>query len=88
MSDKFDNLKAQLELQEWPMVYLFKFIMPNDSEVIAKVTALFDEGADLKYSNSKTGKYVSLSVKEMMLDVDSVIEKYINASEFKGVISL
>jgi len=88
MSGKFDSLKVQLELEEWPMVYLFKFIMPNDSVVIAKVTALFDDGADLKYSNSKTGKYVSLSVKEMMLNVDSVIEKYNNASEFKGVISL
>jgi uncharacterized protein len=88
MSDKFDSLKAQLELEQWPMVYLFKFIMPNDSVVIAKVTALFDDGADLKYSNSKTGKYVSLSVKEMMLNADSVIEKYNNASEFKGVISL
>jgi hypothetical protein len=88
MSDKFDKLKAQLELQEWPMVYLFKFIMPNDSEVIAKVTALFDDGAELKYSNSKTGKYVSISVKELMLDVDSVIEKYVNASKYKGVISL
>lgn len=88
MSDKFDKLKAQLELQEWPMVYLFKFIMPNDSVVIANITALFDDGADLKYSNSKTGKYVSLSVKELMLDVDSVIEKYNKASKFKGVISL
>lgn len=88
MSDKFNSLKAQLELQEWPMVYLFKFIMPNDSEVIAKVTALFDDGADLKYSSSKAGKYVSLSVKEMMLNTDSVIEKYNNASKFKGVISL
>ena len=88
MSDKFDKLKAQLELQEWPMVYLFKFIMPNDSVVIANITALFDDGADLKYSNSKTGKYVSLSVKELMLDVDSVIEKYNKASKFEGVISL
>ncbi|MCH2230659.1 MAG: DUF493 family protein [Crocinitomicaceae bacterium] len=88
MSDKFDSLKEQLELQEWPMVYLFKFIMPNNSEIIANVTALFDDGSDLKYSNSKTGKYVSLSVKEMMLDVDSVIEKYKKAAEFKGVISL
>lgn len=88
MSDKFDKLKAQLELQEWPMVYLFKFIMPNDSAVIANITALFDDGADLKYSNSKTGKYVSLSVKELMLDVDSVIEKYNKASKYKGVISL
>ncbi|MDG1148129.1 MAG: DUF493 family protein [Crocinitomicaceae bacterium] len=88
MSSKFDSLKVQLELQEWPMIYLFKFIMPNDSELIAKVTALFDDGADLKYTNSKTGKFVSLSVKEMMLSADSVIEKYNKASKFKGVISL
>lgn len=84
----FENLRIQLELLEWPTVYLFKFITPNDSEKIARVTALFDEGTDLHYQNSKTGKYVSISVKEMMLSADSVIKKYEEASEIKGVMIL
>ncbi len=88
MSDTFDKLKIQLALQEWPNVYFFKFIVPNNSEIIAKITALFDDGADLKYSKSKTGKYVSISAKEMMMDVDSIIERYEKAAKLKGVIAL
>lgn len=88
MDNTFDNLKIQLDLLDWPTVYLFKFISPNDSEKIARVTALFDDGTDLHYQNSKTGKYVSISVKEMMLSADSVIDKYKEASAIKGVMIL
>ena len=88
MSDTFDKLKVQLELQEWPNVYLFKFIMPNDTETVAVVTAMFDEGTDLTYNKSKTGKYVSISVKELMVDVKSIISKYDEVAKIKGVIAL
>ena len=88
MSSTFDKLRKQLELQEWPNVFLFKFIAPNDSETIAKITALFDDGMDLNYQPSKTGKYMSVSAKEMMLDVDSIIVKYERGSQIKGVIAL
>lgn len=88
MAGVYDKLREQLELQEWPNVYLFKFIVPNNSELIAKTTALFDDGADLNYQNSKTGKYVSISAKELMIDVDSIIAKYEKATELKGVIAL
>lgn len=88
MSDLFDKLRKQLELQEWPNVFLFKFIAPNNSETVAKVTALFDDGTDLQYQPSKTGKYVSVSAKELMIDVDSIIAKYEKVSQIKGVIAL
>ena len=88
MSDVFDNLRKQLELQEWPNVFFFKFIAPNDSETVAKVTALFDDGTDLNYQPSKTGKYVSISAKEMMMDVDSIVDKYEKVSQIQGVIAL
>lgn len=84
----FGNLKIQLELQEWPDVYLFKFIVPNDAERIAKVSALFTESADIVMHPSRNGNYMSISAKEMMLDVDSIIVKYIEASKIKGVIAL
>lgn len=88
MAGVYDKLREQLELQDWPNVYLFKFIVPNDSELIAKITALFDDGADLNYQTSKTGKYVSVSAKELMIDVNSIIAKYEKATELKGVIAL
>jgi putative lipoic acid-binding regulatory protein len=88
MSDIFNSLRAQLEFEEWPNVFLFKLIGPNNSETVARITALFDEGTDLHYQPSKTGKYISISVKEMMMDVDSIIAKYEQAALIEGVMTL
>ena len=88
MSSPYDKLKKQLELLEWPNVYMFKFIVPNTPELIAKTSALFDPGADIQFHESKTGKFVSVSVKELMLNVDSIIEKYEKATTIKGLMAL
>jgi hypothetical protein len=87
--DIFDKLRAQLDLMEWPNLYLYKFIIPNENEKLAQVTALFDgETAEISYHESGKGNYVSVSVKEVAVSVDQIIEKYQKASEIKGVISL
>ena len=88
MSDPYLNLKEQLDLLEWPNVYLFKFIIPNNPEAIAKTSSLFDDAVDLKLQPSKTGKYVSVSAKEMMLNVDSIIDKYNKSSSIEGLMAL
>jgi hypothetical protein len=88
MDAVLEKLKIQLELQEWPDVYMFKFIVPNESDKVAQVTSLFNESADLVMHPSRTGKYISVSAKELMLDVDSILEKYIKAAKIEGLISL
>ena len=88
MDFNFDSLAEKLNLEKWPAVYLFKFIVPNDERKVAIVTSLFNEGTELRYDNSKTGKYVCISAKELMLDVSSIIEKYKMASQVDGVIAL
>lgn len=88
MEDLFGKLREQLELQEWPDVYLFKFIVPNHPEQIAQASALFDETSEIVMHPSSKGTYISISGKELMLDVDSIIEKYKKASKIEGIISL
>lgn len=88
MSNPYDKLKIQLELQEWPNVYLFKFIVPNESEKIAYATALFDDSAELTLRESSKGTYMSISAKELMMDVDSIIDKYNRSSEIEGLVAL
>jgi len=88
MDEVLEKLKVQLELQEWPNVYFFKFIIPNNSETIALTTGLFDNEAEVVMHPSKNGNYMSISAKEMMLDVNSILEKYKKASLIKGIISL
>ncbi len=87
--ETYESLRKQLEQQEWPDVYMFKFIVPNTSENIAMTTSLFnEESADINMHESRTGKFVSISVKELMLDVDSIIEKYKEATKIKGLMAL
>lgn len=84
----FENLRAQLDLLEWPSVYMFKFIVPNDNEKIALTSALFDENADISYHTSTKGNYVSVSVKEVMISANAVIDIYEKAVKIEGIISL
>lgn len=86
--EAFNTLREQLELLDWPNVYLFKFIMPNDEANIAKIIAFFDENADINLHPSGKGNYTSLSVKTVMLTVNEIITIYKKASAIKGVISL
>jgi uncharacterized protein len=88
MEDPYLNLRKQLELEEWPNVYMFKFIFPNTLENIALTSELFSETSELSLHESKTGKFASISVKEMMLDVNSIIKIYEKASLIKGLMAL
>jgi uncharacterized protein len=84
----FEKLKIQLELLEWPGVYFYKFIVPNDPETISSTKRLFSKWAEIKEHPSKTGKYVSISAKQFMENVDTIIEIYVQAQKIKGIISL
>ena len=84
----FANLKLQLEQEEWPNVYLFKFIVPNETHKVALVNALFDDTARIDYQESRNGKYISVSAREFMLNVDSIIDVYLRSSQIEGLIAL
>lgn len=88
MSNKFDNLKVKLEEENWPQLYLFKFISPSDSQKIAKVTSLFENDNNIVIRASRNGNYTSISVKEVMTSAGSVIDIYEKAAKIDGVIVL
>lgn len=86
----YERLKVELDLSStWPAIYLFKFIVPTEKENILQVEKAFDcMGAVIKTTKSKTGKFTSVSVDVMMKDSQEIIEKYIEVSTIKGIISL
>jgi putative lipoic acid-binding regulatory protein len=91
MSDnRFDNLLEKLKSEPtWPQVYMFKFITPADNHIIAQVQELFDSNqAQISMRESRKGNYVSITVKELMLRPERVIEIYKTAAAIKGVIVL
>ncbi len=86
--ETFNTLREQLALLDWPDVYFFKFIVPNDKLKIAQITAYFDENASIGFHPSGKGNYISISIKTVMLNVDEIISIYEQTSAINGVISL
>lgn len=88
--EKYQKLLVQLQDGfEWPTIYMFKFIVPADNAKIAQVERLFDSNeAEISIRNSRKGNFVSITAKEMMLSPEKVIERYLDAENIKGLISL
>ena len=87
----YKKLKMRLEkTATWPSEYLYKFILKTDASNIEKTESLFnDAGAVIKTTESKKGKYTSISISLVMNSPDAVIEKYIEvANTIEGVLSL
>lgn len=87
----YNKLRSQLfETASWPSEYLYKFIVPSDKIKIKKIEEVFDNlGAVITTTESKNGKYTSVSINVNMTNPDAVIEKYQEIGEkVEGVISL
>lgn len=86
----YTKLKAQLEdTTKFPADYLYKFIVPADENQEEEVKNLFNKGgAIIKTRKSKTGKYVSVSIRLKVASSNEVINYYQEAEKIKGIISL
>ena len=84
----FESLRGQLEQADFPQVYFFKFIVPNQNDNVAKVNALFPSEIEVQMKPSSSGKFISIGVKQVMLSAGSIINIYLKASEIEGIISL
>ena len=86
----YGRLKNELlKNTEWPSDYLYKFIVPTDTERINQINQIFDNtGAVIESKQSRKGKYTSLSIMVNLKNPDEVIEKYKEVGKIEGVISL
>ena len=86
----YSRLKEELtNSAAWPAEYLFKFIVPSEAGKIQEIEDAFDNmGAVIDTTQSKTGKYTSVSINVKMAGAQEVIDKYIELSEIEGIISL
>ena len=86
----YARLKEELnESSQWPIEYLYKFIVPTSAENILYVEDAFNNmGAVIETTPSKTGKYTAISINVRMKSADNIIEKYIEVSKVEGIISL
>ena len=57
-----DKLRQTLEkIQEWPSVYMYKFIFEPDQERLERVVALFPPESEILRKYSTGGKYLSIT---------------------------
>ena len=87
--EELKNFKEQiLETTTFPTVYMYKFIVPSDLRNIALAENLFDADTDIHTKESNSGKYTSITAKQVVIGVDEIIDIYKKASEIKGIIFL
>jgi putative lipoic acid-binding regulatory protein len=85
----FDDLRKKLdETQTYPTVYMFKFIMGAEHRKIALIENIFGEDAEIYTKESDKGKYISITVKEVVMSTDEIISIYDKASQIDGVMFL
>lgn len=87
--EKYQKLKELLEEnKKWPLRYMFKFIIPNKDGNVDKAKELIPEKANVKYKNTTSLKYVSLTCVAYMKSVDEIIALTKKMEAIPGVISL
>lgn len=87
--ERIDKLRELLQKNfTAPDIYMFKFIVPNNNQSMARVMSLFDASAEVNSRTSKNGSYISLTAREMMFSVESILDKYNNAFRIEGLIAL
>ena len=88
MTDPYENLRKELnKIGNWPQVYMFKFIVPADNKRIALVESKFSDESVITKKESANGKYISITIKEVMLSADSIIEKYKEMEGIEGLMA-
>ena len=86
----FDELRKKLEesIKSFPYVYMFKFIIKADNKTMALVEVIFDNDAEIIQKQSSKGNFISITVKQVVMNVNEIIAIYEKAAEIEGVMSL
>ncbi len=94
MNDKketfYTKLKDRLDATtEFPTEYFYKFIVPTDENQVKEVEELFENKMPkISTRKSKSGKYISVSIRVNQSSSDEIISYYKRAEKINGIISL
>ncbi|GAA4133844.1 DUF493 domain-containing protein [Sphingobacterium kyonggiense] len=88
--DFYKNFKEKLiDVENFPTIYTFKFIVKSDSDKGDQVKALFTHpSAKFSEKSSSGGKYTSISVENFVNNADEVIDYYKKVAEIPDVMML
>ena len=88
--DFYKNFKEKLmEVEQFPSIYTFKFIMKTDTDQAEKVKAIFTHAsAKFAEKTSSGGKYTSLTIENYVNSADEVVDYYKKVGEIPDVMML
>lgn len=85
----YDKLREQLlENKEWPLEYMFKFIVPNQDGKVDKVVEIMPKDGKITFKHTKNLKHVSVTCVANMPSADDIIIISDRVSSISGVISI
>ena len=87
MDDGFDKLRELLKDQNYPSVYPFKFIVKKEFDEMSGLKKCFEETAEFHKKESSKGNWISLTVNQMMLSTEDIIDCYKRVKIFENIIS-
>lgn len=88
-TDKFKNLRYRLmEVETWPLTYMFKFITPNNEGKVDRIKALLPSHGTLSFKHTSNLKHVSITCVALMENADEIIEITEKIDEIEGVLVL
>ncbi|MBS1547245.1 MAG: DUF493 family protein [Bacteroidetes bacterium] len=76
------------QVHQWPSLYMFKFILEPDEHRLNAVLAIFPPEAEVLRKYSQAGKYLGITVKEVMMSAEEVMARYDLVAGIEGVIVL
>ncbi len=87
--DEINSFRQKLiQSMSFPGVYMFKFIITSEHRNIALVDNLFGPEAELSTKESTEGKYTSITARQVVMNVDEIIDVYRKAAKIKGIMFL
>lgn len=88
-TDKFKNLRYRLmEVENWPLDYMFKFITPNNEGKVDRVKALLPKDGNFSFKHTSNLKHVSITCVARMNNADEIIDITEKADAIEGVLVL
>lgn len=88
--DFYLNFKERLEqTHSFPTEYIFKYIVPAEQRIIAKLQAIFSSANPvISTRDSKNGKYVGITIKVPVNDANDIVIYYQQAAAIEGIMAL
>lgn len=88
--DFYRKFKERLEqTHSFPSDYIFKYIVPAEQSIIAKVHSIFSSANPaISTRDSKNGKYTSITIKVAVNDADDIVIYYRQTAVIDGIVML